>query len=344
MRTALIVTGGTLLIFFLLLVSFYLWASSRVHSPEHDTQVVEYSAVPLSELPDTFTVATYNIGYLSGMTNNRPVARPRELFGANLSAARDLLRAMDADVIGFQEIDFGSQRSFDVQQMDALSDAGGYANGAMAVNWDARYVPFPYGGPSVQFGRMYSGQAVLSRLPVLDHRRIVLEEPPNPFWYNAFYLDRLAQIVILDANPRIALINVHLEAFHHETRVRHARELVALVDSLAETHAIMLIGDFNAVPERFAGHNIEELPDREQRENDRTASIIEGIEILTPVYAAHDFGGRHNTFPADEPQIKLDHIYFDNRFFELVDAEVVSAGGEPPSDHHPVMARFRRAD
>src|SRR5690625_7652311 len=104
---------------------------------------------------------------------------------------------------------------------------------------------------------MYSGQAVLSRLPVLDHRRIVLEEPPNPFWYNAFYLDRLAQIVILDANPRIALINVHLEAFHRETRERHARALVALVDTLAETHATLLVGDVHAVPERERTRHVE---------------------------------------------------------------------------------------
>ena len=342
MRTALIVIGSVLLILVLLLLTFYFWASGSVHGSEQHEHVQSYTAAPLSSLPDTFTVATYNIGYLSGMTNNHPVRRSSALYDANLASARELMRGIDADVIGFQEIDFGSARSFDVQQMDALSDVGDYAYGAMAVNWDTRYVPFPYGGPSVQFGRMFSGQAVLSRFPVIEHRRIVLEAPPNPFWYNAFYLDRLAQVLILNAEPQIALVNVHLEAFHRETRERHAEALVSLVDSLSTSYPILLIGDFNAVPERFAD-GIVDRPDREQREGDRTTAIIEAIDILTPVYAVHDFGGSHNTFPADDPSIKLDHIYFDNRYFELVDAEIVDRGGEPPSDHHPVVARFRMA-
>jgi hypothetical protein len=79
------------------------------------------------------------------------------------------------------------------------------ANGAIAINWDKRYVPFPYWPITQQFGRTLSGQSILSRFPIQNHERHVLDRVAGNNWiYNAFYLDRLAQvaeIVVGEANP-----------------------------------------------------------------------------------------------------------------------------------------------
>lgn len=315
-------------------VAFYFWASNSTYNADDYASIHNYNDARGGPLPDTLRVATYNIGYLSGMANNRPVREPESFYLRNMASARDLLVEMDADVVGLQEIDFRSRRSYDHHQMDALA-AAGYAYGAMAVNWDARYVPFPYGLPRVNFGRMLSGQAVLSRVPILRQERVVLEQPPNPFWYNAFYLDRLAQIVVLDSDPTLAVVNVHLEAFHRETRERHAEALIAIVDSLAADHAILLIGDFNAVPEQLAdGDSVAEA----------TMTRLEGHPVLDAVYASGAFGDRvPGTYPADEPVRKIDHILYDARYLEPVEAAVLDAEG-PPADHRPVVAAFRRID
>ncbi len=325
-------------------VVFYFWASRPVYDSDSYVQIRSYAAAPLPALPDTLIIATYNIGYLSGLVNNRPIRESEDFYAGNLASARDLLASIDADVVGFQEIDFASRRSYDFHQMDSLATSLGYAAGGMAVNWDVRYVPFPYGMPRVHFGRILSGQAVLSRFAVSHHERIVLQKPPNPFWYNAFYLDRLAQVVYLDTDPRLAVINVHLEAFHRGTREEQAGTLLTLVDSLAAEHAVLLVGDFNAVPSELYDSNSVSAAEAEQRAGEQTMEILTAHEILAAVYSSDVMSvGESATFPADEPRIKIDHILYDTRYFRPIEASVHDAPG-PPADHRPVVAKFVMVD
>lgn len=344
MRKVLRWIAAVLLLLVVSVVVFYVWASLPVHDDASYNQIRTYDAQPLRALPDTFSVATYNIGYLSGMANNRPIRESQAFYASNLESARELLHRMNADIIGFQEIDFGSRRSYDYHQMDSLAVSGGYAYGAMAANWDVRYVPFPYGVPRVNFGRIFSGQAVLSRLPISAHERIVLDMPPNPFWYNAFYLDRLAQVVYFDTDPRIAAINVHLEAFHRETREEQATELLAMVDSLASDYAILLFGDFNAIPSELYREDVVTGSEAEQRRGERTMELLTSHDILDAAYTSDLLADETSlTFPADEPRIKIDHVLYDTRYFRLVDVIVLDAEG-PPADHRPVLASFRKVD
>lgn len=141
---------------------------------------------------DTLSVLTYNIGYLSGMTNNLPVDRKESLFSDNLSRSIDLLNSYDFDFIGLQEVDFGASRSFNYNQFDSLGIQLDFHQGAYAINWDKLYVPFPYYPFKNHFGRMYSGQGILSKMQLVSNDLIVLRKPISaPFYYNAFYLDRL---------------------------------------------------------------------------------------------------------------------------------------------------------
>ena len=65
--------------------------------------------------------------------------------------------------------------------MDSIALYCGFLEGAYAVNWDKRYVPFPYWPPVVHFGEMLSGQGVLSKFPILMNKKIVLQKPEeNP--------------------------------------------------------------------------------------------------------------------------------------------------------------------
>ncbi|WP_457654146.1 endonuclease/exonuclease/phosphatase family protein [Rhodocaloribacter sp.] len=324
----------------LLFAGFFLWARSSTLPPSAYATVTVYDEAPAAA-PETLTVMTYNLGYLSGMTNNRPVARTERLFADNLAAAERLLASVRPDVAAFQEIDFGAARSFDVDQLDALARSGGFHAAARAVNWDKRYVPFPSLRPSMHFGRIRSGQAVLSRLPILAHERLVLERPPTPFYYDAFYLDRLAQVVRLDAGEPIVVINVHLEAFDAATRNRQAERILALYRQYKDAYPVLLLGDFNSVLPEDRVRLPEEL--RTELEDDHAVEILRAEDGLREAFdglaAPERTPGAVGTFPSDTPRLKIDHIFFDADRIRPVEAYVV-AGPDQPSDHRAVVMRF----
>lgn len=342
MKRTLQVLGTIAGVLLLCAVLFFLWASSGRLSEAELAQTKSYPAAPAPADRDTFTVMTYNIGYLSGTTNNEPVVRPDSLFHANMDQAIDLLRRSDPDFIGFQEIDFGAARSASVHQLDTLGVRLGYASAAEAVNWDERYVPFPYGRPAVHFGRVLSGQALLSRYPLHQHVRKELARPPQPLFRDAFYLDRLAQIAVADVGGQpLIIINVHLEAFDTDTRELQARTLNNLYKRLADLDVpILLLGDFNSV---MPAARPEMEPDQRHRfAEDRTMDLLlEGTD-LSPAISADDYESESppNTFPASSPNRQLDHIFYRPGFITPIATEIECGAPQPPSDHCALILSF----
>ena len=58
------------------------------------------------------------------MTNNLPLERPKYLFEENLNKVIYELKKIDADFIAFQEIDFASKRSYDINQQNEIAKLG----------------------------------------------------------------------------------------------------------------------------------------------------------------------------------------------------------------------------
>jgi len=285
---------------------------------------------------------TYNIGYLSGMTNNRPVDRTEKLFADNLAAAKRIMARIRPDVAAFQEIDFGAKRSYDLNQLDALAIAGGYYAAAAAVNWDKHYVPFPSANPFYHFGRMLSGQAVLSRFPLAAHERYTLERPPTPFYYDAFYLERLAQIVRVDAGTPLLVINVHLEAYDAETRNRQAAEVLTLFRRYRGHLPVLLLGDFNSIVPQERAFMSDSL--RAASIQDHAAELFikePGLEesfLGLPIADSTSFAAEY-TFPSDVPRTGIDHIFYTPDRITPVATYVVD-GPDQPSDHRALVMRF----
>lgn len=304
---------------------FVLWASSG-RLPEADLKRTEtYAAEPIPAARDTLTVMTYNLGFLSGMTNNKPVVRSERLFTTNMDHALDLFRGIDPDVAALQEIDYGAARSFYVDQLDTLATRLGYPVAARTVNWDVRYLPFPYGRPAVHYGRVLSGQAVLSQYPVREHRRYVLPRPPLPFYEAAFYLDRLAQAVLLDVGGHpVVVLNVHLEAYDQSTREQQARVVRALYDSVARPGIpVFLLGDFNS--------------ELSARDDGTMAPLLDGTDLRPALQQKSDTTALL-TYPAAHPTKKIDHILYRPGLVTPVTASIrCGASGPPPSDHCAVF-------
>ena len=54
------------------------------------------------------------------MTNNRPIAKPKELFDNNLEKVTKEFELLNTDIITFQEIDYASARSYKTNQQNEI--------------------------------------------------------------------------------------------------------------------------------------------------------------------------------------------------------------------------------
>lgn len=274
--------------------------------------------IPVKELSsdshkNTLTVVTYNIGYASGEKNNQPQKLTKQEVLHNLNTMVALLKDVDADIIALQEVDFSASRTHGIAQWHYLAEKLGMPYAATVVTWNKKYVPWPYWPPQAHFGRILSGQAVLSRYPILKQQHLVFDKPPdNPFWYNWFYLDRIAQKLTLQIGEKnITVWNIHLEAFSEKTRVQQMKLLADRISAEKDVAHIVL-GDFNA-------------------------EVLAEIFSKTRLVSATDPAGPQPTFPSTSPKEQLDHILHDPEF------KLKGSGSAQltASDHLPLWAELQ---
>ena len=325
-------------------IAFYFWGSSSSNRQQGYANTVSYTEGGLNYgavfVPGEtiHSIVSYNLGYLSGLTNNTATKLDRAGFDKNQQQVIAALEKLEPDIVALQEVDFGSQRSYEVDQSKAIAQGLGLDFGAIAISWDKNYVPFPYWPVSSHFGKMLSGQSVISRHPIQENSRIVLEKvADNPFYYNAFYLDRLAQVTKIQLGQPLIVINVHLEAFDEPTRVSQTQFVRSLAEDYAKTYPVILVGDFNSALNR--GTFID-ASGQDHGETQFSIKEMLASEQLVSAVPKSEWTGKNLTFPSDQPQYKLDYIFYTPSTIDMVDTQVVSAAGEA-SDHLPIRMRFR---
>ncbi len=321
-----------LLIPIILLFIFYLWASSSKYSVDQYQQINRYEQIIIHKL-DTISAMTYNLGYLSGMTNNLPQERIEEDFKRNFDNAISVLKQSKINILAFQEIDFNANRSFYVNQYQQIAKKQHYPNAGMVVNWDKRYVPFPYWPIKSHFGELLSGQALMSNLEILSNDRLVLPKPEsNSFLYNDFYLDRLAQLVWLKNGPdSLLIINVHFEAWDGPTREKQSKIVEKIYLKYEKQFPIILMGDFNCPP-----------PYAKEPFFESTISSLLGIPSLKSSINREKYNSEPKncfTYSSEVPTQRIDYIFYNSLFLNCIEAKVVKEAGTI-SDHLPVYSRF----
>lgn len=312
-----------LLLLAIAFVIFFFWASSSTLQEEDYSKLTALEIAVLPKNDSIFSIVTYNIGYLSGMTNNLPIAKSKELFDENLQKVLKEIKKINPDIISFQEIDYNASRSFHVNQEEEIADLG-YAFRAKTINWDERYLPFPYWPISTHFGKVVSGQSIISKYPLKEQERIVLSRVANaPFYRNAFYLERLAQVVKVVLNGKdVILINIHLEAFEKETRVQQFQEVLKIFNQYRNKFPTILLGDFNS---------------RAREEN----AIVQKIFAMKDIgNAAFDMNNPVNTFDTKKPYERIDYIFYTKNSIEYISGKVLNEF-EQASDHLPVEMKFK---
>lgn len=304
-------------------IIFFFWASSSTLNESEYAKTIIYKYDNAIDNDSIFSIVTYNIGYLSGMTNNRPIPKPKELFDTNLEKVLTEIIKVNPDIITFQEIDYNASRSYNINQQNQIA-ALGYNYVAEAVNWDKTYVPFPYWPPAIHFGKVVSGQSIISKYPLKEHQRIVLERVADaPFYRDALYIDRLAQVVKVTLNKQdVMLINVHLEAFDAQTRANQFEEVLTLFNQYKENYPTILLGDFNS------------------RARDKNAIIQKMFAMNDVGNAAFNKENPTNTFDTKKPFERIDYIFYTKNSIEYISGKVLTAFGQA-SDHFPVTMSFK---
>jgi len=331
-----------IIVLLLCLIAFFFWATSHTFPQERYAEIVTYDVThpPIDPQKEIYTVMTYNLGYLSGMTNNTAVRPSNELFAKNMQTFLEALKTYQPAIIGFQEIDFDSHRSYHVNHPEVIAQSSGLAYAALAVNWDNRYVPFPYWPPSVHFGKTLAGQAVLSRFPIVQAERIVLAKPTaNPFYYNAFYLDRLIQVVKLKIKEKpIIVISVHLEAFQEDTRRQQVLNVMEVFRKYKKNFPVLLIGDFNSVPpDAVQKKDFSDEPEIDFTQDSTIATVLKEPGLKAAYQIENTDPKSLFTFPSDNPTRKLDYVFYTADTIQVHRIKTVDIDC---SDHLPLVVEF----
>lgn len=288
----------------------------------------EYAARAHRQKPLSVKAVSYNIGYASGEKNNRPLFLSRTEVEQNLQEMAEALKKLDPDIVAMQEVDFRSARTYDIDQFRFLARALQMPYGAYAVTWNKKYIAWPYWPFSRQFGRMVSGQAVLSRFPLTRQEITLLPKPAsNPFWYNWFYLERLLQHLQMRAGTETwDLFNVHLEAFDPQRRLTQLQTLQEKVLASALTEKWVL-GDFNLASQWTEGS-------RDQEED-----ITGALQKFAAATGLRLAAGATSllSMPSWKPVKAIDHIFY-SPLFRIEQAGRIE--GLLASDHLLVWALF----
>jgi endonuclease/exonuclease/phosphatase family metal-dependent hydrolase len=319
------------------LIILYYWASSPAISKKEKTSITTFQETN-KELSDTISVMTFNIGYLSGLSNNKAVRISPEEYYANLLESIEHVKELSPDIIAFQEIDFNSKRSSYSNQHDSIAIKANFNYGAVAINWDMNYLPFPYFPISAHFGKILSGQSILSKYKIISNEVEILPKPKEkPFWYKRFYIDRLLQHSVVRNLQDIHIYNVHLEAYDTQTRENHIKLVVNEVEK-NQDKPFILMGDFNSVlPSTKKKHSFSDEPDTDFRNDKSMKYLMDHLNIKFAADSSIVDTKNFYTFPSDNPSRKLDYIFYNPEYFTVIEVKTIKS---TISDHLAVYAKL----
>ncbi|QDT44460.1 hypothetical protein Pan241w_45690 [Gimesia alba] len=242
--------------------------------------------VESAENTDTLRILCYNIHYGQGTDGKYDVARLAKV-----------IERTKPDLVALQEVDVGVKRSGRVHEAQRLSELTG-----MEVRF----------GPTQHYEGGLFGNAVLTRLPILD---VMIQ--PLPYTESTPKLvtyPRGAIVVTVrgPGNKPLRFISTHFQHNLPEDRVAEAKAInkhFAVDDGIPT----ILAGDMNAKPD------------------------AEPITILLKQWTNAIDDNATPTAPSTKPRSRIDYIFYRPATrFEMLESKVIA---EPlASDHRPVFA------
>jgi endonuclease/exonuclease/phosphatase family metal-dependent hydrolase len=319
-------------------------------APIEEVKVVSghQAASPDKPITDSvFTFMTWNIGYggLGAETDffydsGKMVITPEAWVKRYTDGINQTVKQNgDADFIFIQEADRKGKRSWNIDEVAGISSQVPDHNYAFAVNYDVKYLPFPWTEP---MGRIYGGLLTCSKYTPTECMRIAL--PGITDWpRKLFYLERclMEQRYKLANGKDLIVINTHFEAYD-DGGVKKAQMAVTkkILDmEYAKGNYVVLGGDWNIAPPDFNVHKWEKV------------KLLDRLYLLNndPNYIPGWKYVSDNNTPSNR---KNDHAFDATTFTTVIDYFFVSPNieveeikgidaGFKYSDHNPVRMKIR---
>lgn len=260
---------------------------------------VENHSEDILKVGDTYTAVTYNIGFgaygqeysffmdtgemKDGTKTSGKYGKAisKESVEEHTEGAIDELERMGADFMLLQEVDVDSDRSYHVNQVNALKDTFADYENVFANNFHSAYLLYPFSDPH---GAVQAGLLNFSRYKIAEAERRSYPVD-NSFITKFTDLDRCFAVlrIPVENGKELVLINSHMSAYDEGGKIR-AQQLELLNAVMEEEYQagnyVIVGGDFNhalgeAVAEGFASE--QKFP--EWVSILTQAEIAEGIQI-----------------------------------------------------------------
>lgn len=309
---------------------------------------------------DSLVVMTYNIKFGGGRIDfffdcygDRVLMSHAEVV-ENLEALAAKIRQVDPDIVLLQEVDVNSKRSAYVDQAQWLLDHTSLNYGAYAATWRVDFVP------SDGLGAMDSGNAILSRWPIHDAKRLALPLIEEQDWLTRYFYIRsniLRARIAVPGQDQLYVVLEHADAYGKDgTKKKHIDRFIGEMDALAAQGALVVSGgDLNTLPpgsDQQQGFDdsvcelAEYLADDYRPEVDYLVALYDRYEAAVPLDDYHLDNARYYSHTVDGRGYwnrKLDYL-FTNATWRVGSGMVHQDGGTGGmntmelSDHAPLTA------
>lgn len=232
----------------LVLVAGLLWASGgQTVYATPGSGIIEAIPDALEATPappsGRLVIMSSSLAYGLGAQPHLHAAPNASVVCDHLDRLIETIVASGADIALLQEVDFSSQRTYDIDQLYYVAAALGWGYAARAVTWECRYRPWLLRQP---VGRLRAGIGVISRYPLIQNVRHHL--PPARAYAGLaplFGPRHIAQMVDVQCGgTSIRLFNVSLDCRRAASVQRQVRALASFVRD-AYTPTSVLMGALN---------------------------------------------------------------------------------------------------
>lgn len=319
-------------------------------APIENVEVVKASVATgrTLSLDDTLTFMTWNIGYGglgaetdffydSGKMVTTPEAWVKKYTDGIFATVGE---NKDADFIFIQEADRKGKRSWGIDEVAGIGAQVPDHNYAFAVNYDVKYLPFPFLDP---MGRIYGGVLSCTKFAPVETKRISL--PGITDWpRKIFYLERclLMQRFKLPNGKDLIVINTHFEAYDDGSVKKEQMKLTKkiLEDEYAKGNYVILGGDWNIAPPDF---NVKKW--EKEINHDKLYELNNDSNYIPHWKYAYDGNTPSNrknnhAFDPNTTFTTVIDYFFVSPNIEVVEVKGINAGFKY-SDHNPVRLKIK---
>ena len=339
-------------------------ACDPFHTGFDDVERAEYyraAEIEPAEVDDgRLLIMTYNVKFGGGRIDfffdchGDRVLMTDEEVRHNLDGLAAKIASVGPDILLIQEVDVNSKRAAYRDELEWLLRETSLNYAVYASQWRADYVP------SDGIGPVDSGNAILSKFPVRNARRIALPlRGDQGSLERYFYLRRnlLTAEIELPQSRLLRVVATHTAAYSTDgTKREHIRRFEREIDELAEQGLVVAGGDLNALPP--GTEKTKDFDDSACTDEFEADDYSEETDWLSGLYAKYDAAIPLEDYERDNTPYfshttrrdgfwnrKLDYLFTNGSFAEgsgLVHQNAASGGMEtmPLSDHAPLSVEL----